>query len=276
MTDKEQMMKEWFWYDEHKIDPFPGLDKKFTVIVIDKTEYMLTHIPEEGLWGHYYGQGDLRWAWVRLDVWKKWVSKSYASEYEQSCIPLPAPEHLEHLADVSNPMAQNGMPDAMVEKMKDFLIALKNRVGTDRMMRQETNIDEWLDSFNRLILPELKKEGWKSREEVKQIEQDAIAKEGINCFNHCKQAVADERKRIGDYFSRPQTYIHLNQFALIPQNEIDALKSGQALEVNIKHGDIAQTLKDIGDIKLDDGRTVRDVITIGEFYTAKSGQGGVG
>lgn len=72
--------EEWFWYDDYELSEFPR--EKYFTTQINNTVYMLTHIPETGLYGDYCGQGDLRWAWVRLDIWKQWVRPAFLKDYE--------------------------------------------------------------------------------------------------------------------------------------------------------------------------------------------------
>ncbi len=85
MTKKEKNIKlaEWYPYKEHESDNF---DIQFQIKVINGTEYILDKIPEiGGLHGQYFGQGDLQWAWVRLDVWKKWVRPEILKEFLKIC-----------------------------------------------------------------------------------------------------------------------------------------------------------------------------------------------
>lgn len=77
---------DWLRYDQRKDDTvwaeIYDLNKHFVLREFNGCTYMLERIPEEGLWGTYYGQGDLQWAWVKLPVWKKWVRKEVLAKSE--------------------------------------------------------------------------------------------------------------------------------------------------------------------------------------------------
>lgn len=57
---------EWFWTDSQQYTMQEWEDKKFNR---NDCEYIRCLIPETGLHGYYCGQGDLRWAWVRKDIY---------------------------------------------------------------------------------------------------------------------------------------------------------------------------------------------------------------
>ena len=71
------MNNEWLWYSNY---PLPAFPERFHVEIIDGVKYILDRIPDDGLWGTYCGQGDLRWAWVRLDTWTIWAKPSVVAE----------------------------------------------------------------------------------------------------------------------------------------------------------------------------------------------------
>ena len=58
----------WFWANSKYCT---DEEWKTRYTIYDDIEYILCLIPETGLNGHYCGQGDARWAWVRKDIYDK-------------------------------------------------------------------------------------------------------------------------------------------------------------------------------------------------------------
>lgn len=84
IVDIEKNERDVTWFPAHNLKTLPDSNiNKFILREFNKKTYMLENIPEEGgLWGTYCGQGDLQWAWVRLDIWKKWARPEIVREFE--------------------------------------------------------------------------------------------------------------------------------------------------------------------------------------------------